>query len=208
MRSGLVSKVSKLVISNAISCYPFNNGDRFYNACSFTSVRGHAIDVTVEHFSRGRSTRSKKWAKRGDRARKRRIDDHRSNRRSYPGASSPWTGWWGLFHPCLGLKLSPLIGLCAPWRHRATGVTYNFKHAELWIQSVDWYSPYRTGLTLRIDSNLKTDRQTPFWFHCYICTVSFDAFDHISERWVVLTFNVTDVFLSAVINFSKKIWLN
>lgn len=201
MRSGLVSKVSKLVISNAISCYPFNNGDRYYNACSFTSVRGHAIYVTVEHFSRGRSTRSKKWAKRGDRARKRRTDDHRSNRRSYSGASSPWTGRWGLFHPCLGRKFSLLIGLCAPWRHRATGVTYNFKHAELWIQSVDWYSPYRAGLTLRIDRTWRRIVKPPSDFTVtsvlYLLTPSY----HISERWVVLIFNVTDVFLSVIINF-------
>lgn len=68
--------------------------------------------------------------------------------------------------PVWGCKLSPLIGLCAPWRHRAAGVTYNFKHAELWIQSVDWYSPYRVGLPLKFRGlpNLRTDRQTPFDF--------------------------------------------
>lgn len=166
-------------------------------------------DVTVEHFSRRRSMRLRKWTKRGDRdrAQKRRTSDRRSNCRSCPGASSPWTDRWGPFYPCLGRKLSSLIGLCAPWRHRAAGVTCNFKHAELWFQSVDWYSPHRADLILG------------FWglpnFGCqsYSSEISLISLYLLTlpiwlpkGKW--FKFFILQIYLSSdIINVFKKIWL-
>jgi len=97
-----------------------------YPSFPFTSVRGH---VMVAHFSRGRSTRSRKWAKRGEsRAEKEnKLSPFKSLFISK--CKLPLNRSVGVVLPLFGA--SPLIGLCAPWRHRVAGVTYNFKHAEL-----------------------------------------------------------------------------
>ena len=126
-----VGQRNKLVTSNTISCHPFNNGGRFYTTCPFTSEDTSSTSrLNIFHVGEVCGWGSaKRWE--GDCAQKRRTGDRRSNRRWCPDASSPWTDRWGLFYPCLGRKLCPLIGLSALWRHRAVGVTRNFKHAEL-----------------------------------------------------------------------------